>query len=108
MGCTAWRDQIYNHEPRHAPPGRHALFVLYFRNIFDYPLPLIVADGNRLEFGMIEPNGLVLPTRRKLECVASFGYRNGFLEEPVILENVVAVFVFDFIADDIAGFGSGD
>src|SRR5579859_4563631 len=108
MVGPARRNQVNNHQSGNALPGRHTLFVPDFRNILDDPLPLIVSNGSWLEIGMIQPDGLVLPTRRKLERIAGFSNRHSFLEEPFILKNVGPPLTFDFEADNVAGLGGGD
>ncbi len=57
---------------------------------------------------MIQPDRLVFPTGGKLKRIAGFADRDAFLEKPFILKNVGANLVFDFKADNVARFRSGN
>src|SRR5437870_4705003 len=99
---TGAAEQGNDHEPAHALPRRHSGLWLNSFDIAHYPLPLAPSARSR-HFGMVQPNGLVLPSSRELQRVVRFSNRHVHsLKSPNILHHVRAQFLFNFVTDDVA------
>jgi hypothetical protein len=91
-------------EPRN---GRHLGFFAQCRYVADDPFRL-VSVLSWLDFGIVDPGGLEFPSRRELECVVNLAPGDFALKSPDVLQHHRLLFLFVFVADNVAGIRRGN
>src|SRR5580698_1707212 len=103
---SAGRKESDDHLSSDSLPWGHKGFVADTFYVTYCPLPQITGCVRGLNFSVIQPRRLELPSRRQLQRVVTLAYGIVLLEVPGVLQIKWPLLHFVFVANDIAWFRS--